>query len=263
MTTVQDILTFLQTLAPTQMQEQWDNTGLLCGRADKPVKTVLVALDPFLHVCREAAELGADLLLTHHPLIFHPLTSITADDPVGACVHTLIKSDICAVNAHTNLDCAPGGVNDTLAQALDLTNVSVLDPKGLDSQGRPWGLIRTGTVPETALADFLKQVKANLNCKGLRYVDGGVPVRKVAVGGGSCADELERVKAAGCDTFVTADVKYNQFWDAQSYGINLIDAGHFATEDPVCDVLVQALQTQFPEIQVLRSKKHKDCMNFF
>ena len=106
-------------------------------------------------------------------------------------------------------------------------------------------------------------MKAHLNCDGLRYVDAGKPVRKVAVGGGSCADEMAEALAAGCDTFVTADVKYNQFRTAFELGLNLIDAGHFHTENPAMPVLAEKLKAAFPDTEVIFSENHADCMNFF
>lgn len=253
MRTVQDILHYLETLAPTDLKMDWDNVGLLCGRSDKQVRTVLVALDPFPHVCQEAVEVGADLLLTHHPLIFQSLNSVSDQTATGRAIMTLIANDISAVNAHTNLDCAAGGVNDTLAERLELTDVSVI------GSGH---LLRAGQF-NSSLPAFLEHVKAKLGCEGLRYVSGGKQVCKVAVGGGSCGSGLNDVIAAGCDTFVTADVKYNQYWDAKEMGINLIDAGHFHTENPVCTVLADKLQKAFPDVQVILSKKHADCVNFY
>ena len=263
MATVADILKFIETIAPRSMKEHWDNVGLLCGSAGQQVSKILVALDPFESVCREASEAGADLLVTHHPLIFQAPKAVTDDDEVGRAIMHLIRSGISAINAHTNLDCAPGGVNDVLAATLGLTDISVIDPSGVDDQGRPWGLLRQGVVTEQALDTFLENTKAALNCGGLRYVSGGKPVHRVAVGGGSCAGALRQVRDAGCDTFVTADVKYNQFWDAQELGVNLIDAGHFPTENPVCAVLAEKLRAAFPEVTVILSKNHGDCIKFY
>lgn len=260
--TVKDILEFLETLAPRSMKMDWDNVGLLCGRRDKAVRKILVALDPFEDVCREAYAWGADLIVTHHPLIFQAPKSITDETSVGRSILFLAAHDISAINAHTNLDCAPGGVNDVLAARLGLEEVEVLNPTGVDAQGRPWGLLRAGQAPETPLEDFLTQVKTRLGCPGLRYVNSGRPVRRVAVGGGACASELMWAYDAGCDTFVTADVKYNQFWDAYDLGVNLIDAGHFWTENPVCAVLASSLQAGFPEILVKVSENHRDCVKF-
>lgn len=263
MTTVGDILSYLETLAPRSMKMDWDNVGLLCGGKNRPVTKVLVALDPFEGVCKEAVQWGAELILTHHPLIFSPLKSVTDETAIGRAVQLLCSAGISAINAHTNLDCAPGGVNDCLAQTLGLSDVQVIAPSGVDELGRPWGLLRQGVVEIQPLSDFLPHVKEALHCDGLRYVNGGKPVHRVAVGGGACASELMDAVNAGCDTFVTADVKYNQFWDAHDLGLNLIDAGHFATENPVTALLAEKIAAQFPEVTVKISETHRDCMKFF
>ena len=262
MTTVSDILQFIELLAPSYMKEDWDHVGLNCGHLGAPVTKVLVALDPFTDVCREAKEFGAELLVTHHALIWNA-GFITDGDTQGKNALYLIENNIACINAHTNLDCAPGGVNDILAKKLGLSNVQVISPKGNDDVGRPWGLLRMGTVPPQSITCFLRNVKSSLNCKGLRYVDTGKPVHMVAVGGGSCGGSIKEVAAAGCDTFVTADIKYNQFWDAQELGINLIDAGHYHTENPVCAYLAEALQAKFPGLSVKLSNVHTDPMNFW
>ena len=262
MTTVNDILQFVERLAPKYMMEDWDNVGLLCGKGSREVHKVLVALDPFLNVCEEAAEIGADLIVTHHPLIFSALKSVTDRDPTGQSILYLIEHGIAAINAHTNLDQTPGGVNDVLAEKLGLRNVALLNPCGTDENGNEWGLLRAGETEIASLPAFAAFVKEQLRCPGVRFVDGGKAVRRVAVGGGSCGGGLREVAAAGCDTFVTADVKYNQFWDALDYGVNLIDAGHFETENPVCSVLAEAMRKEFPEIEVVLSEKHGDPVQF-
>ena len=258
MTTVADILNFIEGIAPPYMKMDWDNCGLLCGRKDKEVQKILVALDPFRNVIREAIDLGADLIVTHHPLIFSaPLMAVNEDTETGRCVLELMEHGIAAINAHTNLDLAPGGVNDVLAQTLGLQNIEIINPTD------NYGLLRCGTVTEQPLSAFLTVVKENLHCDGLRYVDAGKPVSKVAVGGGSCADEMAEALDAGCDTFVTADVKYNQFRTAFELGLNLIDAGHFHTENPTMPVLAEKLAAKFPGVTVEFSKNHSDFMKFF
>lgn len=262
MATVHDILNFIETLAPTYMKEDWDQVGLNCGRLDKEVHRILVALDPFEAVCREAKAVGADLLVTHHALIWTPgfVNDLTEQ---GRNTLFLIENGISAINAHTNLDCAPGGVNDILAAKLGLQDIRVIDPRGTDEEGREFGLLRQGKVAKQPLSQFLSIVKVALGCEGLRYVDSGKPVQRVAVAGGACAGEMAAAVKAGCDTFVTADVKYNQFWDAKALGLNLIDAGHFHTENPVCRYLTQKLREAFPEITVTTSANHTDCAKFF
>lgn len=255
MTTVADILAFLDTLAPRSLKMDWDNCGLLCGRPGREVHRILVALDPFDTVIDEAIRVKADLLVTHHPLIFrNGLMAVNEDTEAGRCVLKLVENGIAAINAHTNLDIAPGGINDVLAQTLGLNGIETIGEEGL---------LRRGTVPAQPLPQFLAHVKQALGCDGLRYVDGRENVHIVAVGGGACADEMQEALAAGCDTFVTSDVKYNQFRTAFQLGLNLIDAGHFHTENPAMPVLRDKLQAAFPEVEVLFSDSHRDCMKFF
>ncbi len=264
MVTVADILQYIETIAPPYMKEDWDNVGLLCGRKDREVARILVALDPFRNVIEEAIDWKADLIVTHHPLIFRDkIMALNEDSETTRNLLTLVEHRIAAINAHTNLDLAPGGINDVLAATLGLENIQIIKPEGTDENGNPYGLLRCGTVAEQSLSDFLASVKSNLKCDGLRYVDGGKPVRKVAVGGGSCADCMADTLAAGCDTFVTSDIKYNQFRTAYELGLNLIDAGHFHTENPTMPVLAAKLAAAFPETQVKLSENHWECMKFF
>lgn len=257
-----DVLTALFDAVPEYMKMEWDNVGLLCGRRTAAVRRVMVALDPMPDVFAEAKARGCELIVTHHPLIFQPVRAVNDASFTGENLLWLIENGIAAINLHTNLDCAPGGVNDILAQTLRLSDVSVLDPLGQDAQGRDYGLIRVGTVAPCALRDFAAHVKAALAYPGVRFADGGKTVHKVAVGGGSCGSELNAVLAAGCDTFVTADLKYNHFEEAKYRGLNLIDAGHFETENPVCTHLADILRAAFPELEVYISRTHRDETQF-
>ena len=264
MRTVREIYDALFTFAPETMKlGDWDNVGLLCGRFDRAVETVLVALDPLPDVIAEAEQIGAQCIVTHHPLFFQPPRTINEQTLAGRSILELIEHGIAAINLHTNLDCAPGGVNDVLAAKLERENVRVMQPAGEDAQGRPYGLIRIGETEQTDARTFAAFVKDALDCPGVRLADAGKPVRCVAVGGGGCGSELDAVLAAGCDTFVTADLKYHQFEEARYHGLNLIDAGHFETENPVCDVLTVLLRERFPELRVLKSAVHRDEIQFF
>lgn len=261
MTTVQNIYDYIKTLAPEYMAEEWDHVGLLCGRSDREVKRVLVALDPFRAVCEEAKVCGCQLLVTHHPCLWE-LKAVNDQTQEGRNLLFLIENGISAVNAHTNLDFAPDGVNDCLAEKLGLTEIEVIDPVGTDEQGRSYGLLRGGRIAPCKPAAFAEFVKKSLACEGVRWVDGGKQISRVAVGGGSCSGELCRVAELGYDAFVTADVKYNAFNDARDLGVTLVDAGHFETENPVCASLAARLRSAFPEIEVLESKVHTDCIKF-
>ena len=200
MTTVRDLYNALFAFAPASMKYDWDNVGLLCGHFDAPVDTVLVALDPMPDVIDEAKKVGAQCIVTHHPLIFDAPRAINDESYTGRCILALAEAHIAAINLHTNLDVCPGGVNDVLAETLGLADVSVLDPIGQDAQGRPYGLIRTGMVQAQSLAAFAAFVRSALGCPGLRFADAGRPVRRVAVGGSDqcgCGELLRPSDAHG------------------------------------------------------------------
>lgn len=258
MPAVNEILNFLFAVAPERYKMEGDNVGLMCGHADGKVTKILVALDATLNVAEEAKALGCELVVTHHPLIYGGTNTVSDATVVGKRILTYLENGLAVISMHTNLDCAPGGVNDVLAERLGLEDIRIM-PNVADA---PY-LIRYGEVEEQSLADFVPFVAQKLACAGLRYVDGGKQVHRVAVGGGSCGDLLTPVKEVlGCDTFVTADVKYHQFTDAKELGLNLIDAGHFETENPVCTYLVTRLRAAYPEVEVVKSKTHADCINF-
>ena len=254
MPTIHDIESALYALAPKALAAEWDNVGLLAGSADREVRSVLVALDITEPVVDEAERMGVDLIVSHHPVIFHPVKSITDRDPSGRLLIRLVRSGTGAVCMHTNLDAVQGGVNDALASALGLQDAAPV------AEG---GIARIGTLPETmALPGFLARVKNALRPNGIRYVDGGRPIRKVAAGGGACGDFLWEAAALGCDAFVTADLKYNHFLDAGVLGLTVIDAGHFPTEDVVCPMVVRYLREKFPEVQVEKSAVHREVIQY-
>jgi len=262
LTTVREITDFLFTVAPGYMKETWDNVGLVVGRGDRPVTKLLVALDASMEVLEEAENMNCQLVVSHHPVIFGGLKQLNEDSVTGRAVLFAAEKKIACVNMHTNLDSVHGGVNDILAAALGLKEISLVSPRGTDEAGEGYGYLRCGFVQEVSLPDFAAFVKCALSCPGVRYADGGKPVHKVAVGGGACGDEMAAAIAAGCDTFVTADIKYHQFCDAAVMGLNLIDAGHFETENPVCDDLCRQLRENFPDVQVILSQKQKSPIHF-
>lgn len=262
MTTVGEVFAFLQEKAPFELQEGFDNAGFLVGREGAQVSKILVALDITEQVAEEAAEQGAQLIVAHHPVIFGGVQSVTDRTVTGRVLLALAENRIAAICAHTNLDAVEGGVNDALALRLGLTRIEQLKQAGVDGQGRPYGIGRVGFVTEQPLYDFAMAVKRLLGANGLRLVDGGSPVRKVAVGGGACAGMMEDALTQGCDTFVTSDVKYNHFLDAKAQGLNLIDAGHFPTEDVVCPVLQEWLVQHFPSVSVAVSQRHHEVFSY-
>lgn len=260
MTTVSEILHFLEELAPPERAYDFDNVGLLAGFPEKPVTRVLTALDVTEAVIGEAETVGAELIVAHHPLIFHPLRAVRSDDATGKKLIRLLQGGRSAICMHTNLDVAFGGVNDALAEVLGLRVTGILAPEGDGS----WGLGRVGELPEPmALDAFLARVKGRLLASGLRYVSAGRPVHRVACCGGSGGSELDAALRQGCDTYVTADLKYDQLLRAQEEGINLIDADHFCTENVVVPKLRASLLGRFPDLNVTVSQVHGQTARFY
>ena len=258
MPTVREIEQALFELAPGEAAMEWDNVGHLLGDPDQAVERVLVALDITEGVADEAIASGCQLVVAHHPVMncrWTPVQNIRDDTFQGHLFLKLLRNNVSAICMHTNLDIAWGGVNDALAQRLELVDPGPLCENGLG---------RVVEYPESvALADYVRFVCQALGCNGLRYADAGKPVRRVAVGGGACGEFEDDAIRAGCDTFVTADLSYHQFLDAAGKGINLIDAGHFPTEDPVCEKVITYLTDRFPELAVSKSASHKEVIQYY
>lgn len=258
MAVIGDIYQYMNQWAPFELQMDFDNAGFLVGRREAVVRRILVSLDITEEVVEEAAEQGCQLVVSHHPVIFHPARTVTDETVTGRIVLALAERKIGAICAHTNLDAVQDGVNDALFQVLELNNPQQLHQDGVDAKGAPYGIGRVGTVHQQGMraGEYAAFVKERLHAASVRYVDSGKPVCKVAVGGGSCGSMLADAAAMGCDTFVTADVKHDQYLDAKAMGITLMDAGHYATENVVCPLIVSRLEQAFPEVEVLRSKRN-------
>lgn len=258
MTTARTIEQALFALAPREGAMPWDNVGLLLGDPEQEITRVLTALDITEAVADEAIALNADLIVAHHPVMnckWLPVQTVRGDTPQGHLLMKLLRAGISVICMHTNLDVAKGGVNDVLAEALKLVDPGPLTEDGL---GRVGHLAAPTTLPV-----FLKQVAETLQPNGIRYANAEKPVYRVAVGGGACGDSIDQAVAAGCDTFVTADLSYHDFLDGPSKGINLIDAGHFPTEDPVCARVIRFLREQFPELAVTKSASHREVIQYY
>lgn len=244
-----EIYDYLKELAPLELQMDFDNSGFQLGRLDAEVNRALLALDVTEEVVGEAIELGAQLIISHHPLIFSKLRSI-----MDTKLLRLAENRIAVISMHTNLDIAAGGVNDVLITLLGARADGPLDP---DNCGR------VGELPEAQQFDsFLRFCKTALDSKGLRYYDAGRPVKRLAVMGGSGGDYIGCAAEKGCDTYVTADIKYHQFLEAKELGINLIDGDHFCTENPVIPSLCEKLRHEFPDVCFTVSASHGQVISF-
>lgn len=253
MATRNDVLGLLRRIAPEDTALPDDPVGLLIGsNADAEIHTVGVCLDATPDAAQRAADAGADLLIAHHPLLYHPLKRLdTASDPIARAVATLLKADVALYALHTNWDRAEGGINDTLAARLGLQNVKPLGESGETA------LPRLGDLPSPMpLADFTRMVGAALSCGGtsalrVNAVDPTRRVSRVAVCGGAGASLAGVVHAVGADAYVTSDVRHHEFLDAAGRGLALLDAGHQATETPGMRALVRLLMERLPGLEAL------------
>jgi len=241
---VSDIAAFLEEQVPSSLKESYDNVGLLCGFPDREVSRILVVLDITLEAIQEANTLGAELIVSHHPLIFTPMRQILYTTPEGKRVIQLLQSGLSAICLHTNLDRLEGGVNTALVRALG----------GEDEEQLP----EIGCVcrlPEKmSLPLFLEQTRDALGALDMRYLDAGREVENLAVCGGAGGDILYTAAEMGCDTVLTGEIKHHQWIDGAELGLNLIEGGHFATENVVTGVLAELLRREYPEVDVCLSR---------
>lgn len=239
--TVQELYDILSERLPLSLAEPWDNDGLaVCPDADAPVRRVLLALDVTESVVDYAIENGFDLILTHHPLLFRPLSSISEDTPVGRKVIKLIRAGVAAMSFHTRADKAAGGVNDVLAELLELSEVEPLSEDGMG---------RVGYLEERMpLEDFAVRVKEAIGAPVIAVADGGNLVHKVALLGGEGKDGLKAALASGADTYLSGSLGYHVMEDAPELGINLMECGHYHTEQAVLGFFEELLMRTDPSI---------------
>lgn len=231
---VQDIVAFLEEKAPRSTAEEWDNPGLLIGSGTAAAERVLVALDATPAALAEAQRIGAQLLVTHHPVIFRPLRALDA----ASIPYQAAAAGIAVLSAHTNLDKAAGGVNDTLAALLGLTGVQPGDD----------GMSRIGVLPApTNARHFAAQVGERL--RTAVRVNGDRPVQRIAVCGGSGGEFIPALSTRA-DAYVTGEVRHHEWLLAEEQGLTVLEAGHYATEVPVVDTLCRWLGEAFPRLTV-------------
>lgn len=246
---VRDILDFFETFAPVGSAMDFDNAGLLAGDPDFPVTKALVALDITPDVVEEAAAGGFELIISHHPVIFAPLKRLVPN----TAPYLLAAKGIAAVCMHTNLDLSESfGVNLCLAEAI-----GVREPRRSDAGDCLFvGSLENGT----GAAEFAGKVKAALDCKGLRYTAVKPFVKTIAVSSGAGGSEIFAAAEEGADVLVTGEIKHHEINAANELGVNIVDAGHFKSEDVVIMPLIKKLSAQFPETEFKKSATYNDGM---
>ncbi|MDD3113153.1 MAG: Nif3-like dinuclear metal center hexameric protein [Candidatus Izemoplasmatales bacterium] len=241
-----DVTKFLDELYPRSLAYDWDNVGLQIGTLNKPLQRILVTLDVTKEVVKEAIDTRVDLLISHHPLIFHPISNIAFDTPRGWIIRRLIKHDIALFSMHTNFDRATGGMNDALAEKLGMRNTSLLDPD--DDIGR------IGEIDPIPFPELLVKIKNTLELDHVRTIGYTEKViKKIGISGGSGERHLYHAKRQGCDIYLTGDITYHTALDAQEMGFIVVDIGHYA-EKVFKEVVLKILKREFPEIEVLESQ---------
>ena len=239
--TVRELYEKISDRIPENLREEWDNDGIMCSADDlTEVKRALITLDVTDEVVDYAVDNGFDLIVSHHPLIFKPLSSIDPENHISRKVIKLIQGGISVISLHTRADKVKGGVNDCLARILGLADI---EPFGDDCLGRIGHL-----EAETSIEEFAARVKSALGIDKLIVSDAGNPVYSVALVGGDGKGYVNDALMMGADTYLSGRIGYNVMEEAAEIGINLIEAGHYATEFPVTSFIAHLINKIEPKI---------------
>jgi dinuclear metal center YbgI/SA1388 family protein len=240
------ILSILEEIAPSRAAEDWDNPGLQIGRLSQEVRKIFISLDPTLKSLRKAVKRNAQVLLTHHPLIFNPISSVNRDRYPGDIIFQAIEKGISIVAAHTNLDAVYGGISDGLADLLGLQEVEVLEERNDLEEG---GLGRIGDLSEPAnLGEVTERIKGILGAEKVRVVGRrDRRIERVAVVGGAGGGMVDLALKKGAQLLITGDVRHHEALEAEALGLALIDAGHFQTEKTALKSFAHHLRNRFSE----------------
>lgn len=247
-----DIIKVIEKLAPLYLAESWDNVGLIIGRRDRVITKILVALDATSEVVDEAVKIGAELIITHHPLIFKAISKVSDTTPLGKNILKLIENKICVYSMHTNLDIAYGGTNDEFAERIGLTNI---EPMLITDIAVESGIVQAigrkgileNPISLESYAAFIKE-KIGLGC--IRFVgeaDRTIKTVGLSTGSGSNVKNFTEAIKHGCDVYITGDIRFHEAQEALSLGLALIDATHYASENIIVDKINNYLRLEFNE----------------
>lgn len=253
---VKEIAEVLEQFAPLPLQESYDNAGLQLGNPEAGVHAVLLCLDVTAEVLEEAIRRKCDLIVSHHPLIFHGLKNLTGADETQRIVMRALSEGIAIYSAHTNLDSTWNGVSHEMAHMLGVTDIEVLDPIA----GNPHaGLGVVGNITPTPKLELLRRIKEKFGVESLRYSSQSnqIVVKRIALCGGSGASLIKRAIASGADLYVTGDVKYHDF---ASYGTDIViaDIGHYESELCSMQIFSRIIRGKYPELVVYFSEDQTD-----
>ena len=258
--TVEHISEFLESFAPLEIAEDWDNVGLLLGEPEAEVRRGMTCLTLTPDVAAEAVERQVELIVSHHPILFRPVQSITSATQEGQLLLNLIRNGVAVYSPHTAFDSARLGINQQLAESFELHDIV---PLRLDEQAE-LGSGRAGQLQESVtLRVFLDRVRRALDVPHMQFVgDLEARVSKVAVACGSAGGFLTDARRAGCDVFVTGEARFHTLLEARMCGTSMILPGHYATERPAVERLATILQQQYPELEFRASQQETDPLRW-
>lgn len=257
---IKEIIAALERFAPLPLQDGFDNAGLQTGVTEAHATGALLCLNVTEDVVDEAASLGYNLIVAHHPLLFHGLKSITGSSYIERCVMKAIKNDITIYAAHTNLDNAPGGVNFKMAEKIGLANLRILQPQGEDGLSGS-GVIGSLEVPETE-TDFLRRIKKIFESECLMHNRlRGREIQKVALCGGAGSFLIPKALEEGADVFVTGEIKYHEFFGHDD-DILLASLGHYESEQYTKEIFENIIREQFPTLDVRQTRTNTNPIKY-
>ncbi len=263
MTTVNSVYEVLDRTAPFRNQDKWDNSGLIVGDGDSEVNKILIALDISNSVVDEACRKGSDLIISHHPVIFHPLKKIDFNNPVCRLLQEF-KSAICI---HTPFDVSKGGINDIIYDLLkkplmledDAETLEVTSSDGVTGYGKICSTMLDDSYDEKEIAQILKEI---FGCTVVRYCEGTRYIRRVAFCSGAGGSMLDKVIEMNVDMYITGDIKHDQWITARNNGLALFDCGHYHTETIALEYLKRVIQANFPEVKVEIAESNTDPVSY-
>ncbi|MDO5754892.1 MAG: Nif3-like dinuclear metal center hexameric protein [Tissierellia bacterium] len=257
---LKELMEFYENIVPLNLQEEWDHCGLQIGKKDQEIKKILLSLDIDHDTVDHAIEIGADLIFSHHPLIFTPLKEITDSPSVEGVVMKAIENQISCYSSHTNLDSVHGGVNDVLAKYLGLEETRPLAP---NESSKLNGLGRVGYMEPVPAEEYLKGIKKNLHLNEIIvYGDLNRDIYKVALCGGSGSDFIKNAIEEEADIYITGDIKYHDGEMAMDYGLLLVDIGHYESEFPVLEQVKKLFCTEYPQLEIEIYDRRKPLRKF-
>ena len=262
MSTVSEVIRFLDEFAPARLAEEWDNVGLLIGRHAARVDNLLTCLTLTPDVAAEAVQNEVQLIVSHHPVLFHAARKISDATGEGQMLLNLIENGIAVYSPHTSFDSAAEGVNQSLATSFGLCGIQPIRPAAADSE---LGSGRFGILPTAvSLSQFLENARSAVNAEYLEF--SGVldsTVSQIAVACGAAGEYLDDAIAAGCDTFVTGEARFHSALQARAAGVKLVLLGHYSSERPAIERLAEVLGQEFPDVSCIASQIETDPLSVY